>query len=113
MLSGSSSAYISRRLSYGALCRCEAVRHCRWVDEVIPASPWILNPAFLEKWKIDYVAHDEVPYGAEGHDDVYAFVKQQGVASVSADTKVIVSDLFIQGNLSLPVAHQECQHLNC
>lgn len=58
--------------------RCEAVRHCRWVDEVIPASPWILNPAFLEKWKIDYVAHDEVPYGAEGHDDVYAFVKQQG-----------------------------------
>ncbi|KAG6335057.1 hypothetical protein ID866_4035 [Astraeus odoratus] len=58
--------------------RCEAVRHCRWVDEVIPNSPWILNAAFLEKWKIDYVAHDEVPYVAEGHDDVYAFVKQQG-----------------------------------
>ncbi|KIJ60431.1 hypothetical protein HYDPIDRAFT_98720 [Hydnomerulius pinastri MD-312] len=58
--------------------RCEAVRHCRWVDEVIPDCPWILDAAFLEKWKIDYVAHDEVPYVAEGHDDVYAFVKERG-----------------------------------
>ncbi|KAF8553611.1 hypothetical protein OG21DRAFT_1584724 [Imleria badia] len=58
--------------------RCEAVRHCRWVDEVIPDCPWILDAAFLDKWKIDYVAHDEVPYVAEGHEDVYAFVKQRG-----------------------------------
>ncbi|KAF8840336.1 hypothetical protein BDN67DRAFT_968744 [Paxillus ammoniavirescens] len=58
--------------------RCEAVRHCRWVDEVISDCPWVLDAAFLDKWKIDYVAHDEVPYVSEGHDDVYAFVKQQG-----------------------------------
>jgi len=58
--------------------RCEAARHCRWVDEVIPDCPWILDAAFLEKWKIDYVAHDEEPYVAEGHDDVYAFVKERG-----------------------------------
>ncbi|KAI6118107.1 hypothetical protein F5141DRAFT_1194617 [Pisolithus sp. B1] len=58
--------------------RCEAVRHCRWVNEVIPDCPWILDAAFLDKWRIDYVAHDEQPYSADGHDDVYAFVKQQG-----------------------------------
>ncbi|KAI6123114.1 hypothetical protein EDD17DRAFT_994613 [Pisolithus thermaeus] len=58
--------------------RCEAVRHCRWVDEVIPDCPWILDAAFLDRWRIDYVAHDEQPYSADGHDDVYAFVKQQG-----------------------------------
>ncbi|KAH0834032.1 hypothetical protein J3R83DRAFT_11269 [Lanmaoa asiatica] len=58
--------------------RCEAVRHCRWVDEIIPNCPWILNAAFLDKWKIDYVAHDEQPYISEGHEDVYAFVKQRG-----------------------------------
>ncbi|KAN0079971.1 hypothetical protein V8E55_009537 [Tylopilus felleus] len=58
--------------------RCEAVRHCRWVDEVISDCPWILDAAFLEKWKIDYVAHDEEPYVADGHNDVYAFVKQRG-----------------------------------
>lgn len=59
-------------------CRCEAVRHCRWVDEIVPDSPWILDVAFLEKWKIDYVAHDEIPYAAEGHNDVYTFVKERG-----------------------------------
>jgi len=58
--------------------RCEGVRHCRWVDEVIPDAPWILDAAFLDKWKIDYVAHDEDPYIADGHDDIYAFVKKRG-----------------------------------
>jgi choline-phosphate cytidylyltransferase len=59
--------------------RCEAVRHCRWVDEVIPNSPWILDQAFIDKWNIDYVAHDEIPYVSGSHDDVYAFVKAQGL----------------------------------
>jgi choline-phosphate cytidylyltransferase len=58
--------------------RCEAVRHCRWVDEVIPNSPWILDQAFIDKWNIDYVAHDEIPYVSGSHNDVYAFVKAQG-----------------------------------
>ncbi|KAH7924459.1 hypothetical protein BV22DRAFT_509458 [Leucogyrophana mollusca] len=58
--------------------RCEAVRHCRWIDEVIPDCPWILDEAFIEHWKIDYVAHDEEPYASEDMDDVYGFVKGLG-----------------------------------
>lgn len=58
--------------------RCEAVRHCRWVDEVVQDAPWVIDSDFLDKWEIDYVAHDEDPYAASGHDDVYSFVKQQG-----------------------------------
>ncbi|TDL26866.1 hypothetical protein BD410DRAFT_741128 [Rickenella mellea] len=58
--------------------RCEAVRHCRWVDEVVPDAPWIIDGDFVEKWQIDYVAHDEDPYAASGHDDVYSFAKSQG-----------------------------------
>jgi len=58
--------------------RCEAVRHCRWVDEVVQEAPWVLDAAFIEKWEIDYVAHDEDPYAAVGHDDVYGFIKAQG-----------------------------------
>ncbi|OSD03649.1 Nucleotidylyl transferase [Trametes coccinea BRFM310] len=58
--------------------RCEAVRHCRWIDEVIPDAPWVIDAAFIEKHQIDYVAHDEDPYASSGHDDVYAFVKSQG-----------------------------------
>ena len=59
--------------------RCEAVRHCRWVDEVVPEAPWVLDAAFLEKYNIDYVAHDDEPYLSAGHDDVYAFVKSLGL----------------------------------
>ncbi|KAI0792086.1 hypothetical protein C8Q75DRAFT_618955 [Abortiporus biennis] len=39
--------------------RCEVVRHCRWVDEVIPDAPWIIDEAFLKARRIDYVAIDE------------------------------------------------------
>ena len=59
--------------------RCESVRHCRWVDEVVPEAPWVLDTAFLEKYNIDYVAHDDEPYLSAGHDDVYAFVKSLGL----------------------------------
>jgi len=58
--------------------RCENVRHCKWADEIIPEAPWVVTPEFLEKYKIDYVAHDEDPYAAAGHDDVYTLVKREG-----------------------------------
>ena len=59
--------------------RCEAVRHCRWADEVVPDAPWIIDAAFINKYNIDYVAHDEEPYLSAGHEDVYAFVKSLGL----------------------------------
>ena len=58
--------------------RCEAVRHCRWVDEVVPDAPWVITQEFIDKYEIDYVAHDDDPYVSAGHDDVYQFVKDQG-----------------------------------
>ena len=39
--------------------RCEVVRHCRWVDEVIPEAPWIINHEFLEQHKIQYICVEE------------------------------------------------------
>ncbi|KAH9852147.1 hypothetical protein C2E23DRAFT_779749 [Lenzites betulinus] len=39
--------------------RCEVVRHCRWVDEVVPDAPWTLHERFLRARHIDYVAIDE------------------------------------------------------
>jgi len=58
--------------------RCEAIRNCKWADDVIPEAPWIITSDFLARHQIDYVAHDEDPYAAAGHEDVYALVKQQG-----------------------------------
>lgn len=39
--------------------RCEIVRHCRWVDEVVPDAPWALDEDYLKRRKIDYVAVEE------------------------------------------------------
>ncbi|KAH7292619.1 hypothetical protein KP509_29G077900 [Ceratopteris richardii] len=60
--------------------RYESLRHCKWVDEVIPDAPWVINQEFLDKHRIDFVAHDALPYAdASGAGkDVYEFVKAAG-----------------------------------
>ncbi|KAH8506969.1 hypothetical protein H0E87_013694 [Populus deltoides] len=60
--------------------RYESLRHCKWVDEVIPGAPWVIDQEFLDKHNIDYVAHDSLPYAdASGAGkDVYEFVKKVG-----------------------------------
>lgn len=58
--------------------RYEAVRHCKWVDEVVTNAPWTVTQQFLEEHQIDYVAHDAEPYQSKESGDVYAFVKEQG-----------------------------------
>ncbi|KAI9261029.1 cytidylyltransferase-domain-containing protein [Sporodiniella umbellata] len=58
--------------------RYEAVRHCKWVDEVVPDAPWYVDQEFLDSHHIDYVAHDAEPYQSNETGDVYAFVKEQG-----------------------------------
>jgi len=53
--------------------RCEAVRHCRWVDEVIPDAPRDIDETFLRKYDVDYVAVLE-----EIVDERYEFVRSKG-----------------------------------
>lgn len=67
--------------------RAESVRHCRWVDEVIEDCPWIIDIEFLEKHNIDYVAHDDLPYGASEGDDIYAPIKEKGMFLVTQRTE--------------------------
>ena len=38
-----------------------------------------MDDAFLQKYEIDYLAHDEEVYPSAGHDDVYQYVKSQGM----------------------------------
>ncbi|KAF2740680.1 hypothetical protein EJ04DRAFT_454965 [Polyplosphaeria fusca] len=69
--------------------RAESVRHCKWVDEVVEDCPWIITdtPEFIEKHKIDYVAHDDIPYGADEGDDIYAPIKERGMFLVTQRTE--------------------------
>ncbi|XP_047423857.1 choline-phosphate cytidylyltransferase B-like isoform X1 [Mugil cephalus] len=59
--------------------RYEALRHCRYVDEVLRDAPWTLTPDFLETHKIDFVAHDDIPYSSAGSEDVYKHIKEAGM----------------------------------
>lgn len=67
--------------------RAETLRHCKWVDEVVPNCPWVVTPEFLEKHRIDYVAHDDLPYQAAEGDDIYAPIKAQGKFLVTQRTE--------------------------
>jgi glycerol-3-phosphate cytidylyltransferase-like family protein len=60
--------------------RCELVRHCRWVDEVLESAPWCLDKNFLAVHKIDFVAVDE---GASV-DPLCQKVRLQGYDSLKA-----------------------------
>ncbi|KAG6829880.1 hypothetical protein H0H92_003149 [Tricholoma furcatifolium] len=39
--------------------RCEAMRHCRWVDEVIADAPYVLDAEFIDRHRLDYVSIEE------------------------------------------------------
>lgn len=54
------------------------MRNCKWVDEVVEDAPWTVTQDFIDKHRIDYIAHDEEPYQSAGSDDIYKFVKDQG-----------------------------------
>ena len=77
--------------------RCESVANCKWVDEVAPDAPWVLNAEFLEKYHVDFVAHDAIPYKSDDSDDVYSFVKQRGMFLETQRTDGIsTSDIVMQ-----------------
>ncbi|KAM4066004.1 cytidylyltransferase-like domain-containing protein [Hirsutella rhossiliensis] len=67
--------------------RAETVRHCKWVDEVIEDCPWVVTPEFLEANRLDYVAHDDLPYGAAEGDDIYQPIKEAGKFLVTQRTE--------------------------
>lgn len=58
--------------------RYESLRHCKWVDEVIPDAPWVVTKEFLDEHNIDFVCHDDIPYASADSDDVYAEIKKMG-----------------------------------
>ncbi|CAD25880.1 CHOLINE PHOSPHATE CYTIDYLYLTRANSFERASE [Encephalitozoon cuniculi GB-M1] len=98
--------------------RAEGLIHCRYVDEVITSAPWELTLEFLQKHKIDFVAHDDIPYKGEDKDDIYKFVKDMGMFIPIRRTKgistsgIITSivknyDMYVRRNLERGVSAKD------
>lgn len=98
--------------------RYDALRHCRYVDEVVREAPWSLDDDFLTKHKIDFVAHDDVPYTIGSGTDIYAALKKKGmfVATTRTDgvsTSDVVArivrdyDMYIRRNLARGYTRKE------
>lgn len=74
--------------------RYEAVRHCRYVDEIVRDAPWEVDLEFLVKNKIDFIAHDDLPYGSDNSNDIYAVWKAKGMFVATERTEgVSTSDI--------------------
>lgn len=79
--------------------RYESLRHCRWVDEVVPDAPWVITKEFLDKHQIDFVAHDALPYvdTSGAGNDVYEFIKSIGKFKETKRTEGIsTSDIIMR-----------------
>lgn len=77
--------------------RSEILMHCKWVDEVICPCPWVITLDFLEKHNIHYVAHDDIPYGSAGADDIYKEIKAAGKFKATQRTDGIsTSDIILR-----------------
>lgn len=81
--------------------RYEAIRHCRYVDEIVQDAPWTITEDFMEQHKIDFVAQDSTPYASNDCDDVYKSIKEMGRFVATERTQGELCTFFI--------THKKCQ----
>lgn len=52
---------------------------CFFFFQIVTDAPWELSDEFLDENKIDFVAHDEIPYTTDDTHDVYSHIKDRGM----------------------------------
>lgn len=90
--------------------RYENVRHTKYADEIVRNAPWIIDEAFIEKHKIDYVCHDDLPYIDRDGNDIYKLLREKGMFIATQRTEGVSTsdivcrvirnyDLYVRRNL--------------
>jgi choline-phosphate cytidylyltransferase len=90
--------------------RAKSVEHCKWVDQVIKCPPWIVDQDFIDKYNIDYVAHDDLSYPTGSPNDVHKYVKENGyflkttrskdISTSELITRIVKNyDMYLERNL--------------
>jgi len=90
--------------------RVNAVRHSRYVDEIVENQPWFISDDFLKFHKIDFVAHDDLPY-VSGSKDLFAHLKANerfmatdrtdGISTSDIIARIVKDyDMYARRNLS-------------
>ncbi|RLM61915.1 hypothetical protein C2845_PM14G03470 [Panicum miliaceum] len=90
--------------------RYESLRHCKWVDEVIPDAPWVINQEFIDKHNIDYVAQDALPYAdtSGAANDVYEFVRTSASPHCFGESnRKVQGDQAHRGHLDVGHHHED------
>lgn len=98
--------------------RAETLRHCKWVDEVIENAPWCITTEFVEEHKIDFVAHDDLPYASAETEDIYDPLRRmgkfwptqrtEGVSTSDIITRIVKNyDQYVIRNLSRGVNRRD------
>jgi ethanolamine-phosphate cytidylyltransferase len=81
--------------------RCEIVRSCKWVGEVVVGSPYAVTEEFLDEHNCNFYAHGDDPvYDTEGN-DVCAELASKGKFRVFKRTTGVSTTDIIGKLLSL------------
>lgn len=59
------------------------------IEKIVTDAPWEIADEFLEEHKIDFVAHDEIPYVSDETHDIYAHIKARGMFVATERTEGI------------------------
>ncbi|KAJ8909525.1 hypothetical protein NQ315_016135 [Exocentrus adspersus] len=98
--------------------RIESLKHCKYVDEIIENAPWVVTPDYLEKYQIDFVAHDNAPYPGVNSEDIYEPLKRMnkfiptkrtlGISTTGIITKLVKDyDRYVRRNLERGISAKD------
>lgn len=98
--------------------RIESLKHCKYVDEIVENAPWIVTLDYIEKYKIDFVAHDNAPYPGVDSEDIYAPLKRLnkfiptkrtlGISTTGIITQLVKDyDRYVRRNLERGISAKD------